>query len=92
MEKERTCKVCGANIVGRSDKVYCSYNCRIYANNIKNRKYRENYAACKYKTALEKILRKLILTNSVTSLKIILITAYICKIFSKFARNNKHSN
>lgn len=91
MENRRVCKICGETIIGRSDKIYCSYNCRVYANNVKNRELKEKNSAFKYKVSIDKTLNQLILKNRVISLKIILITSYIFKIFSKFAGYNKHS-
>ena len=89
---ERVCKVCGEKIVGRSDKIYCSYNCRIYANNVKNRLYRENSRAESSRTAIEKSVKTLVMRDAIVLLKIISFTAYLCKIFSKFATHNKHTN
>ncbi len=40
-EEERFCRVCGKPIVGRADKIYCSSDCRIYANNARSKELRE---------------------------------------------------
>lgn len=37
----KVCPECGANVVGRSDKVYCSDDCRIVAANRRVRSYME---------------------------------------------------
>ncbi|MDO4736061.1 MAG: hypothetical protein Q4B21_03490 [Bacteroidia bacterium] len=91
MKKERVCKICGEKLIGRSDKIYCSYNCRIYANNLKSREIKEKSNSYKYKNHIDKALKILIKENAIKSLKIILITAYICKIFSTFAGHTKNT-
>lgn len=91
MQKERVCMICGEKLIGRSDKKYCSYSCRIYANNLKFKEFKETSHSYEYKNRIDKILKILITKNALKSLKIILITAYICKIFSTFVGHTKNT-
>lgn len=85
----RTCPVCGKNVVGRSDKVYCSDDCRIYAGNYRNREKR-NLVRCD-KTLMEigKELEMLSAAGAQPYIKIISAVTQFCKILYKFGHQNK---
>lgn len=83
---QRHCKVCGEIITGRSDKMFCSYSCRVYYNNIEYRKrklmYPGNQQVKKISTTLHIIQER----NCLFLLKIVLFVAQVCKIISTFGR------
>lgn len=80
------CKTCGKIIIGRSDKIFCSYNCRVYFNNIKYRKSSQIYTGNKRLKKIYSILQFIQKRKSPFLLKIILLVAQICKIISTFDR------
>lgn len=83
-EQARHCKACGNRISGRSDKIFCSYNCRAYTNNMIYRKRKSVYMENKQ---LKKIYMTLLFIqnrNSPFLIKIVLFVAQICKIISTF--------
>ncbi len=50
--KRKVCPECGNNVVGRTDKIYCSDDCRVMAANRRGRKARGELLAV-YKDLLE---------------------------------------
>jgi predicted nucleic acid-binding Zn ribbon protein len=86
IQRERKCPVCGKIILGRSDKVFCSDDCRT---DFYNAKMREKYRKCgNYKTlkTIEKNCRCLAGRNATFLLKIILSITVMCKIMTTFAK------
>ena len=80
----KKCPVCGKNVIGRSDKVFCSDECRTCYSNKREKErkrlFRENKAAME----IEKDLLTLCSNNCTTSIKIIAHITHILKILSKF--------
>lgn len=80
----KRCPVCGKNVIGRSDKVFCSDECRTCSSNKREKErkrlLRENKAAME----IEKDLLILCSSNRSTSIKIIAHITHILKILSKF--------
>ena len=80
----KRCPVCGKNVIGRSDKVFCSDECRTCSSNKREKErkrlLRENKAAME----IEKDLLILCSNNCTTSIKIIAHITHILKILSKF--------
>jgi predicted nucleic acid-binding Zn ribbon protein len=80
----KKCPVCGKNVIGRSDKVFCSDECRTCYSNKREKErkrlLRENKAAME----IEKDLLILCSSNRSTSIKIIAHITHILKILSKF--------
>ena len=80
----KKCPVCGKNVIGRSDKVFCSDECRTCYSNKREKErkrlFRENKAAME----IEKDLLILCSSNCTTSIKIIAYITHILKILSKF--------
>ena len=80
----KKCPVCGKNVIGRSDKVFCSDECRTCYSNKREKErkrlFRENKAAME----IEKDLLILFSSNCTTSIKIIAYITHILKILSKF--------
>ena len=89
--KQRCCPVCGSNVVGRSDKVFCSDDCRTFFH---NRKYRECHKVVaklecnsEFGDELMLIWANLLFLARVKSrlrLKFILFLSGFCKILSTF--------
>lgn len=89
---KRVCLNCGTPIYGRSDKKFCSHNCRAYYNNIiykeKRDSARNNSKICyitEYLTLMHNIKRNY-------PIKIIFFITKLCKIISNFETSNKRKN
>lgn len=85
-QEVKYCKTCGKLINGRSDKIFCSHDCRIYFNNIKHRKFSESHIGNKQLKKIYSILQFIQKKKSPFLLKIILLVAQMCKIISTFDR------
>ncbi len=82
---EKKCPVCGTKIIGRTDKIYCSNECRVHANNSRRRSVGTN----REKSRAEMIGKELLLlqeSGGVQYLKIIGLVTRFCKILYKFGR------
>ncbi len=80
----RRCPVCNGKVVGRSDKKFCSDECRIHAT---NQKMKEKRRAMKGNSLLREIERDLMILDNrgcSTGIKIIALLAQLFKILSKF--------
>lgn len=83
-ETRKYCKVCGSLLTGRSDKIFCTYSCRTYFNNIKYREKNNLYAKDRSVQKIQASVRFLWERKSLFSLKIVLRVAQICKIIATF--------
>lgn len=88
-EKSKECPVCGKMVVGRSDKVYCSIDCRIYAGNFRNRERRISLKQDKVVEAIGRELAAFSEAGAQRYIKIIAAVTQFCKIMYKFGRQNK---
>ena len=84
-EEERFCPVCGKPIMGRADKIYCSSDCRIYANNSRSKELRERkfYGDI---AVIETDLAAMQEGGGERYVKIIRLATKFCKILYKFGR------
>ena len=85
----KVCPVCGEKIVGRSDKKYCSDECRTFAN---NRKWREKRNLMASYTTLAGIGRDLMALSGAGGgryLKLIAAITSVCKIMYKFGHQKE---
>ncbi len=81
---ERVCLNCGINISGRTDKKFCSYNCRSYYN---NSTYRERTLVLKNNKDVAEImnsLHNLHIREANNLLKVVLFVAKFCERVSRF--------
>lgn len=83
-ETKKYCKVCGSTLTGRSDKIFCTYSCRTYFNNIKYREKNILYAKDESVQEIQASVRFLWEQKSLLSLKIVLRVAQLCKIIATF--------
>ena len=84
-DDERSCRVCGKPIMGRADKIYCSSDCRVYANNSRSKELRER----KFKgdiAFIETELAAMQEGGGERYVKIIRLATLFCKILYKFGR------
>lgn len=91
MEREggKVCPVCGKRIVGRTDKKYCSDECRAFFN---NRKLRERRSLMASDATLEGIGRDLAALSGAGGkryLKLIAAITAFCKIIYKFGHQKE---
>ncbi len=80
----KKCPVCGEEIFGRSDKKFCSDDCRTYFNNAR---YRSKYKSISHDKDLSTIYSTTYLLydkNARFLLKFILLVTLMCKIFYTF--------
>lgn len=93
-EREHTaggkrCPVCGKGIVGRADKIYCSMECRVYANNEKKRGQRgavSNTLAPGMVADIGEELNVMYNGGGKGYVKLISLVTRFCKILYKFGR------
>lgn len=81
----RRCPVCGMEITGRTDKIYCSAECRVYANNEKRKRARETPHS-NIISAIEGDLAAMDSGGGKRYIKIISLVTRLCKIMYKFGR------
>ena len=84
-DETRFCRVCGKRIAGRADKIYCSSDCRVYANNSKNRMLRERRTTGEV-ARIEAELTMMQNGGGERYVKIIRLITQFCKILYKFGR------
>ena len=91
MEKDigKRCPVCGAKVIGRTDKKFCCDDCRTYSNNTKKRERLRLYKQNKHVQQIEKSLVLMSGTDGGRYLKIIAAVTLLCKIIYKFGHQNK---
>ena len=84
-DEKRFCPVCGKSIMGRADKIYCSSDCRIYANNSRSKELRERkfYGDI---AVIETDLAAMQEGGGERYVKIIRLATKFCKILYKFGR------
>lgn len=82
--KRKICPVCGGEIHGRTDKKFCSADCRIYFHNIEYRNKNKSVAKDKDLATIYSTTLLLYEQNSRFLLNFILASAKICKIFYTF--------
>jgi hypothetical protein len=80
----RVCPICSKKIVGRSDKIYCSLECRTFANNEKHRKDVANMQMNKHYRSINKNLTLIINSNRLFYIKFILFISNFCRIMLTF--------
>lgn len=80
---KRKCPVCGEQIIGRADKIYCSVECRIFANNEK-RKCARGGAGQEIIAAIGEDLAAMYNNGGKGYIKIISLVTRLCKIMHKF--------
>ena len=85
MGEERFCRVCGKPIMGRADKIYCSSDCRVYANNSRSKMLRERKLTGDI-AAIETDLTAMLDGGGERYVKIIRVATQFCKILYKFGR------
>jgi len=83
--RRRRCPVCRTEITGRADKIYCSADCRVYANNEKRRTARDNPHGSII-SAIEGDLAAMNNGGGRGYIKIISLVTRLCKIMYKFGR------
>ena len=81
---KKMCPVCGGEIHGRTDKKFCSDDCRIYYNNIRYRNKNKSLSQDKDLATIYSTTLLLYEQNSRFLLKFLLSAANICKIFYTF--------
>ena len=84
-DDERFCPVCGKKIMGRADKIYCSSDCRIFANNSRSKVLREKKSAGEV-AVIETELNAMLEGGGERYVKIIRLATQFCKILYKFGR------
>ena len=77
---KKVCPECGGKVVGRSDKIYCSDDCRIMAANRRGRRNKEVFAA------IHRDLLELKGEGGAKYLNFIGSVIKFCKILYKFGR------
>lgn len=82
--KRKVCPVCSREIYGRTDKKFCSADCRIYFHNIEYRNKNKWVAKDKDLATIYSTTLLLYEQNSRFLLNFILAAAKICKIFYTF--------
>ena len=82
--ERKICPVCGREIHGRTDKKFCSADCRIYFHNIEYRNKNKSAAKDKDLATIYSTTLLLYEQNSRFLLNFILAAARICKIFYTF--------
>lgn len=88
-EVKRYCKVCGSALTGRSDKIFCTCDCRTYFNNIKYRGKNTLYAKDEHIREIQASVRFLWEQKFLLSLKIVLRVAQLCKIIATFGSSKR---
>ena len=81
---DKVCPVCGEKIVGRTDKKYCSDECRAFVNNRKWRERRRLLGSDPTLAGIESDLAELCRGGGRRCLKIIAAITSVCKIMYKF--------
>ena len=82
---DKRCPVCGLRVIGRTDKIYCSNECRAQANNEKRKQLRNR--ACNGKIMeIETALLSFEDDGKGVYIKIIALVTRLCKILYKFGR------
>ena len=84
-DDERFCPVCGKKIMGRADKIYCSSDCRVYANNSKNKEMRVRKSTGDA-AFIETELAAMLEGGGERYVKIIRMVTQFCKILYKFGQ------
>lgn len=84
---KRKCKVCGEELVGRSDKKFCSSGCRSYYNNLKNRKSTKYTKKNKHIQSIIDIILSLEKRGAKFSIKFIYGSCTLFKILTNFRKN-----
>lgn len=85
MKGKRNCPVCGKEIVGRADKIYCCPDCRVYANNERKRAARRGGSQGTV-AEIEEELAIMYNGGGRRYVKIISMVTRFCKILYKFGR------
>ena len=80
----RRCPVCNGNVIGRSDKIFCSDECRIHSYNLKMQEKRRSIKENVFISGIEKDLIFLDSSGCTGRIKIIALLAHLFKIMSKF--------
>lgn len=83
--ERRVCPVCRKEITGRTDKIYCSAECRVYANNEKRRVPRSDTLAG-ITASIDEDIAAMYNRGGKWLVKIILLVTRLCKIMHKFGR------
>ena len=83
LTNRKFCPVCGGQVAGRSDKIYCSSPCRIMANNEK-KKLQKQMPHAENLREIEEALASLLEGGGAPYVKIILLVTRVCKILYKF--------
>jgi predicted nucleic acid-binding Zn ribbon protein len=84
-DEGRFCRICGKPIAGRADKVYCSSDCRVYANNSKSKELREKRTTGEI-ARIGAELATMEEGGGVRYVKIVWLVTQFCKILYKFGR------
>ncbi len=86
MEEKNTknCPVCGAKVIGRSDKIFCCDECRTQSSNQRGKEKRKALRENRAAREIERDLQVLCNNNRIASVKIIALITRIFKILSKF--------
>ena len=84
-DERRFCRVCGKPIIGRADKIYCSSDCRVYANNSRSKVLRERKFTGDI-AVIETELAAMLDGGGERYVKIIKLVTRFCKILYKFGQ------
>lgn len=87
--EDRICPVCGKRIVGRTDKKYCSDECRAFTNNRKWREKRNLMGSDATLAGIERDLAELCRGGGGRYLKLIAAITSVCKIIYKFGHQKE---
>ena len=85
----KMCPVCGSRIVGRTDKKYCSDECRAFVNNRKWRERRNKIVSDANLAGIERDLEELCRGGGRRYLKFIAAITSVCKIMYKFGHQKE---
>lgn len=88
-EMERRCPVCGAKVIGRSDKKYCCDECRVYAGNQRGKKARDSMHKNPQIGAIEQNLLLMNTEKGLKYIKLICTLTKFCKIMYTFEHQKK---
>lgn len=85
----KVCPECGEKIVGRTDKKYCSDECRAFANNRRWRERRRLLGSDPTLAGIESDLTELCRGGGRRCLKLIAAITSVCKIMYKFGQQKE---
>jgi predicted nucleic acid-binding Zn ribbon protein len=85
----KMCPVCGSRIVGRTDKKYCSDECRAFVNNRKWKERRNMIGSDANLAGIERDLEELCRGGGRRYLKFIAAITSFCKIMYKFGHQKE---